>query len=141
MISSLPVTASDIDTAAKTLWGECRGEPLLGQQGVAWVIRNRATWQPPQWWGHTVGGVCLQPFQFSCWNKTDPQHYAMRSLSDIELAHYVEIIRSVMAGEITDPTNGATHYERVGTGAGWAIGRSISALIGNHAFYAIGPRA
>jgi len=137
--SPLTVSASDLETAARTVWGEARGELPLGQTGVAWVIRNRAAWQPPQWWGHTVKLVCLHPYQFSCWNPTDPNYYHMRSLSDQDLLQYHEIVRAVMAGNVSDPTGGASHYERVGAGAPWAKGRMISALIGNHEFFALGP--
>lgn len=31
----------DIDTLARTVWGEARGESLLGKEAVACVILNR----------------------------------------------------------------------------------------------------
>ena len=37
-----PATSEDIDTVARTIWGEARGEPIEGQQAVASVIGNRA---------------------------------------------------------------------------------------------------
>ena len=41
-----------LDTLARTLWGEARGEGRAGMQAVANVIRNRAA--RPGWWGRSV---------------------------------------------------------------------------------------
>jgi N-acetylmuramoyl-L-alanine amidase len=146
------LTERDLDTATRTLWGECRGEPTLGQQAVAWVIRTRATWQPERWWGHNVSEVCwkcarnkhgIYVYQFSCWQPDGPNYKGIIGLApdDQEYLTLREIARSVMAGEVEDPTGGATHYERVGTNAMWRQGRTPSAVIGLHEFFAIGPGA
>ena len=37
----MTVTEKDRDILARTLWGEARGEELIGQIAVAWTIRNR----------------------------------------------------------------------------------------------------
>lgn len=139
----LDVTDDDLDVATRTLWGEARGEPLVGQLAVAWVIRNRAEWHPGQWWGHTPKQVCLLPSQFSVWFPTDPNCAKMHNLprTDPEYIHLREVVRSVFAGEIDDPTARCTHYEVLGTGAAWAKNREFSVLLGRHAFYAIGPGA
>lgn len=55
---------------ACTLWGEARGEKEEAVEAVAQVILNRA--EHPRWWGKDVRSVCLKPWQFSCWNKLDP---------------------------------------------------------------------
>lgn len=143
MPAPTPVTAEDLDIAARTLYGECRGEPLRGQQAVAWVIRNRALWTPPAWWGHSVATVCRQPFQFSCWNSNDPNCAIIKTLA-VTHPMYVMllgVVQAVMVGSIDDPTGGATHYQMIGTGAAWARNRPISAIIGHHEFYAVGPSA
>lgn len=147
------LTERDIDTATRTLWGECRGEPTLGQQAVAWVIRTRATWKPDlQWWGHNVTEVCwkcrknqrgVYVYQFSCWDPNGPEYKGLVSLApdDQEYLTLREIVRAVMAGEVEDPTHGATHYERPDAGAMWAQNHKPSAVIGKHEFFAIGPGA
>lgn len=146
------LTERDIDTCTRTLWGECRGEPTLGQQAVVWVIRNRATWYPEQWWGHNVSEVCwksaqnkrgIYVYQFSCWDPNGPEYKGLVGLApdDQEYLTLNAIVRSVMAGEVEDPTNGATHYERVGTDANWGINHTPTATIGKHEFFAIGPGA
>ena len=37
----MSITEKDRDILARTLWGEARGESLVGRIAVAWTIRNR----------------------------------------------------------------------------------------------------
>lgn len=150
MAKALTVTDTDLDVAARTLWGECRGEELQGQFAVAWVIRNRLSY-PKAWWSratpraltaNTVAAVCLCPWQFSCWNGNSPELPYMTALArdNSMYVHLREVARQVFAGEIaTDPSHGSTMYEVVGTGAKWAQGRKIAAIIGRHEFFILGP--
>ena len=141
MAEAIEVTATDLDVATRTLYGEARGEPLEGQQAVAWVLRTRATWPKSVWWGEGLAGVCQKPWQFSCWNARDPNRSKLLALSDEDPEYQAlyAVVESVMMGEVDDPTGGATHYEVVGTGAAWAAGRTPSRIIGRHAFYVVGP--
>ena len=69
----MTVTEKDRDILARTLWGEARGESLAGQIAVAWTIRNRVNdGKDKSWWGEGYAGVCQKPYQFSCWNRNDP---------------------------------------------------------------------
>jgi spore germination cell wall hydrolase CwlJ-like protein len=115
---------------AATLYGEARGEPAVGKRAVAWVVRNRLTaarkWreakgrQHPLFGDGTVAGVVLRPWQFSCWNKGDPNLARLVELvrTDGESAGKAmwAVMRAVADGvlaeppEWTDPTWGATHY-------------------------------
>ena len=135
MPNALAVTSGDLDTLARTIFGEARGEPLQGQQAVAWIVRNRV--EHPGWWGRTVASVCLAPYQFSCWLESDPNREKMEALStaDPEYQILYEVGRSVMAGEVDDPTNGAVNYKVVGTPAKWAEGVEPSCIIGSQEFY------
>lgn len=140
----LPVSYQDLDTVTRTLWGEARGEGEMGQRAVAWVIRNRSEWPGgPYWWGSVPLGVCLKRGQFSCWNGDDPNRAKIDALDTLDPEYQAlhEIARQVMAGEVDDPTGHASHYEVVGAGAAWAVGKQPSATIGRHAFYSLGPRA
>jgi hypothetical protein len=67
---------SDVDTLAKTLYGEANGEKVLGQIAVAYVIRNRAlnTSNMGRWWRSgartsrhksAIYNVCHRQWQFS----------------------------------------------------------------------------
>jgi len=55
-----------IDTLARTIIGEARGEGYLDMLAVACVVRERAL--RPGWWGRDVAGVCKAPRQFTCWD-------------------------------------------------------------------------
>jgi len=71
----MAATENDRDILARTLWGEARGESLAGQIAVAWTIRNRVNdGNAKSWWGEGYTGVCQKPYQFSCWNSTDPNY-------------------------------------------------------------------
>lgn len=141
-MSALSYTPTDLDILVRTLYGECRGEPLEGQQGVAWVIRNRVQWSGgPYWWGDTPALVCQKHAQYSCWLPTDPNYAKILGLpvGSPEYAALRDVALSVLSGAVGDPTGHASHYERIGTGASWAAGKTPSATIGNHAFYEVGP--
>lgn len=134
----------DLDIAARTVWGESRGQPFLGQVGVAWVIKNRVNADlgednKPDWWGEGYKGVCLKPWQFSCWNKNDPNYPQISTVSLDDSKSYrrsFAIMTLVMAGDIPDPTNGATHYYANYIPApAWAKGKDPVAVIGDHIFF------
>jgi len=61
---------TDLQIIALCVWREARGEPVDGKRGVAHVIANRV--KHPGWWGRDWKSVVLKPFQFSSFNKTDP---------------------------------------------------------------------
>lgn len=60
----------NVDTVARTIAGEARGESFLDMVAVGAVIRERVL--RPGWWGTDWISVCRKPYQFSCWNKDDP---------------------------------------------------------------------
>lgn len=137
--------AGDIEIASRTVWGEARGEGEAGQIAVAWVIRNRAEWSPPAWWGISISGVCQKPFQFSCWNTDDPNAARLAGpTSALEgFSEIFSIVSAVMISGIPDPTGSATHYKVHGIPASWdaaVASRGIKPVsIGRHDFYALGP--
>lgn len=118
--------------AARTVWGESRGESDLGKLAVACVIRNRIK---SGRWGKTPAAVCLAPYQFSCWMPRDPNFRKMLDLdeNDLDLAKCSFAWASSDAG--VDPTMGALHYLVKGTPASWEIGHEPAVTIGHHAFY------
>lgn len=111
------VDPTDVDTMARTVYGEARGESIECQAGVAWTILNRvvaARRDPGRhgWWGKSISAVCLKRFQFSCWLPGDP------NLPQIQAARLGELIFGraygvcllALSGDIPDPTGKATHY-------------------------------
>lgn len=129
---------------ALTVWGEARGEPVQGQVAVACVVRNRlkrvthavATWR----------GVCLAPWQFSCFNADDPNSgpiaraavTLMTAALTPELAQALWIADGVIAGAVMDNTGGATHYLTStllkAKPPSWAKGQPVLIVIGDHSF-------
>lgn len=124
-----------VDTLARTIWGEARGEGRKGMEAVAAVILNRVA--KPCWWGRTIETVCTKPWQFSCWNANDPNLAKLLSVTerDPQFKVALEIATLAEAGELPDPTNGATHYHTKAVSPKWAEGKQPCAVIGNHLFY------
>lgn len=133
-------TEMEIDTLARTLWGEARGEGMNGMQAVACVILNRveaARKLGGYWWGNGVLQVCQKPYQFSCWNKNDANYKKLVTVDEEDM-HFVtalRVARRAMLGFIKDETNGATHYHARSIMPDWAKGKKPSAFIGRHIFY------
>jgi cell wall hydrolase len=132
--------ASGERAMAATLWGEARGEPREGKVAVAWVIRNRAA--QPGWWGTSIAGVCTAKAQFTCWWDAQSERVRTVDESDARFADCLDIARSVIGGEVIDPTRGADHYyaDSMPSPPKWALGRTPIAVIGHHRFFRIGLR-
>lgn len=151
MTDPIPYDELDLEVAAKTLWGEARGEGREGMVAVAWVIRNRCT--RPGYAHELPGGVdrtgqvgaasavCLFPWQFSCWNKNDPNEPLLEKLTPDQYADQYGIVNDVFNGLVDDPTNGADLYyapdAMVPTGAVpyWASRAKNVATIGSQIFF------
>ncbi|WP_339539081.1 cell wall hydrolase [Pseudomonas sp. RA_15y_Pfl2_54] len=136
----MTVTEKDRDVLARTLWGEARGESLVGQIAVAWTIRNRVNdGKDRSWWGEGYAGVCQAKYQFSCWNKTDPNSPYLSGAKQIpfrELAQARIAADQVIDGAVPDPTGGATHYYATSIRApAWAAKAKQTLKLGGHVFF------
>lgn len=127
------------DQMVRTVYGEARGEPVVGQQGVASVIKNRMTAG-----NQSAQDVIFTPNAFQPWN--DPKTRQMLEKLDPADPQYQAIlnkaVRPVMAGDAKDPTGGATNfYSPTALDAlklpipSWAANQKPSAVIGGHQFY------
>lgn len=137
----MPVTDKDRDILAHTLWGEARVESLAGMQACAWAIRNRVFdgW-PASWWGEGYAGVCQKPYQFSCWNKNDPNFAYLIGAKQIPFREFAQAqiaADQVMTGKVPDPTGGATHYyaTTMPKAPVWAKSAKQTLKIGHHIFF------
>jgi spore germination cell wall hydrolase CwlJ-like protein len=141
----MTATENDRDVLARTLWGEARGEGLAGQIAVAWSIRNRVEMDlhndgKPDWWGEGYAGVCQKAWQFSCWNKNDPNFPYLSGAKQIpfrELAQARIAADQVIDGKQPDPTGGATHYyaTTMPKAPAWAAKAKRRLKMGHHIFF------
>lgn len=130
-----------IDVLARTLWGEARGEGATGMEAVACVILNRVVVAAAKggtyWWGNDIITVCQKPYQFSCWNRSDPNYRKLLEVTDqdIHFATALRIARRAIAGTLVDTTDGATHYHARFIMPHWAKGEVPTLSLKNHIFY------
>ncbi len=131
---------TSIDVLARTLWGEARGEGSAGMEAVACVILNRvkrAEKEGSFWWGNNIIQVCQKPYQFSCWNRSDPNYKTLQAVQsdDLYFASALRVARRAVAGTLEDMTNGSTHYHADYITPYWAKGETPRTKIGRHVFY------
>ncbi len=123
------------DTAARTLWMECRGEPREGQQAVAHVLWNRVR---DGRWGPNLATVCLWRAQFSGWYvPTDPNFKAACTLPDTDLL--LASLQSIIGGaeHEADPTKGALFYfaNSMKNPPNWSKTMTFKGMFGNQKFW------
>ncbi len=124
----------DYDIAARTLFGECRGEPEDGQRAVAHVLWNRVN---ARRWGSNLLQVCLAPYQFSSWTHTDPNYALITTIPDSDplLTKFEGFVLAAVLGD-PDPTEGGLFYYAISMKPPpkWDQGQSFI-QIGNHKFF------
>ena len=130
-------TSEERDYLIRTIAYEASGEPDDGKAAVAHVVLTR---KRSGKWGDTIKDVVTYPWQFESWMTKRAE---MESL-DVEDHRYrsaAQIADAVLAGQMADPTTGATHFlnptvvrKGVESLPSWATGGGLS--IGRHTFYA-----
>ncbi len=132
------------EVVAMTILGEARGEGKAGMYAVATVINQRAINR-----NKTPKQVCLQPWQFSCWNESDVNR---AKLGELYLTHPMRDYAIRLAANITELkrsyTKNADHYCHINENPYWSYrkdklnnSRIVKiiikpvAIIGNHKFY------
>src|SRR5690348_11332179 len=137
---------NDLEALARTIWGEARGEGFDGMAAVANVVMNRVHLDlhgdgKPDWWGEGVAGVCLKPWQFSCWNRNDPNREKVLAVTDADERYRdaLAIAAAAMRGSLRDRTGGATHYyaPKVVATPAWAAKGTLTAKVGDQLFYRV----
>lgn len=140
----MAISEKDLDVLTRTVWAESRGEGIAGMVAVGWAIRNRVEMDlhndgKPDWWGEGYEGVCKAPWQFSCWNKNDPNYPYMIGEKEIPRSQYALALDAAKSAtsERTDPTMGATHYfsTTMPKAPAWAAKATRTIKIGRHIFF------
>lgn len=123
-----------VDVLARTIYGEARSEGLAGMQAVASVVLNRVARGR---YGTGIVGVCLRPYQFSCWLKSDPNYKKLTSpsIDDKWFTECLKVAEQAVRGDLEDNTKGATHYHTTAIRPKWAAKMTYLGTIGHHKFY------
>ena len=154
MITLKHIDFHDLEIMSKTIFGEARGEMMTGRRAVGCVIMNRAIkgqayveayGKPHPLFGNgSLADACQRPYQFSCWNKNDPNLPKLLavSLGNKTFGDCVTVAKMVIEDSMDakyagrDPSRGACHYYVDGSAIPkWREGKSPCAIIGRHIFF------
>ena len=129
-----------IDTMARTIFGEARGEQTdHAVLAIAHVILNRVEHKK---WPSDAAAVSKQRLQFSCWNKNDPNCALIKRVT-LRNKNFRRAYRAAINAMLRkeDPTNGANHYHSVymKRKPKWARCKYVTSVgrFGNHLFYKV----
>lgn len=123
------ISARDWNDAVNTIIAEAGGDGPVGMLGVASTIRNRANIR-----GKTIGDIVRAPSQFEGFYAPGPKAVEAQNNPQVR-AEAEQILRGVLTGELSDPTNGADHFHANGINPKWASSMPETARIGGHVFY------
>lgn len=142
------VTPKGRDYAIRTILAEGGDQGPMGMAAIGHVITNRVRHGG---FGEGLEGVITKPYAFEPWlhagkgKGNDPLRYDPASPQYQTAA---KIFDAITAGQIPDPTRGATHFYSPSAQAqlasidnrklvpDWATGEAHRATIGGHEFYA-----
>jgi cell wall hydrolase len=115
------------------IYGESRSESYEGKLAIGYVVMNRL--HERKWFGKTLREVILKPYQFSCFNRNDPNY---RKLFKPKARYWKECFKAAWnayskLGE--DPTDGSNHYCRYNITPRWIHKMDQKKRIGNHIFF------
>ena len=130
------ITAHDIDTLARTIWGEARGEDEKGRMLVAQVILNR--WRTGYRGKKNIADVCQDPWQFSCWNGVDVNRAKIMrvDMNDKSFRECFRIaIEAIDAPKRLPPTTRHYYATSMLAPPKWAVGHEPVLEHGHHKFY------
>jgi len=120
--SSNHYSRHNLDSLARLVYGEARGEPFVGQVAIAAVVLNRVESDK---FGDTINEVIFEPGAFTA--VSDGQYY----LQPNEQAY--KAAQAALNG--WDPTNNAIYYWNPATATSkWIWSRPITVTIGKHVF-------
>lgn len=116
-------SASEVDTIARTIYAEAASDGVWGMKAVASVIVNRVMKRDLD-----PDKVCLQPFQFTCWNNGTP-----KVCKDEEWREAREMALLIWDGKF-EPIGPWTHYCRTDCHPSWREKMTSQVVIGEQIF-------
>jgi spore germination cell wall hydrolase CwlJ-like protein len=127
---------SQRDVVAMTILGEARGEGKAGMYAVACVIAQRSIEWKRNGKSITPKQVCLQEWQFSCWNKNDPNRKKLPTLLKThQHAAYAKLLATNINNLQRSYVSNADHYCHVNTHNYWTRTSAPIKVIGKHKFF------
>lgn len=78
------ISPKEAQVLAQTIWGEARSHGEAGMRAVGHVIKNRAEAKRPRLFGSGIIGVATKDWQFSCWNRNDPNRERMEKMVELD---------------------------------------------------------
>jgi spore germination cell wall hydrolase CwlJ-like protein len=130
----------DLETLAKTIYGEARGEFYRFGPASLIAVANVAVNRKEKGFSESVHDVCLAPYQFSCWNRNDPNRpliVAMKYGACPIFDKCWETAENVLSGKWPDLTDGCDHYHERSLKPYWATYRKPKRIFGRHFFYVL----
>lgn len=118
------------------VWGEARGEDNHGKLAVATVVTNRVALS-----GKSLKDVILQKYQFSCFNRNDPNYSKLLTAGDdvILWANCYKAAYYAVNCKEDDIVFGATHYITIdllkSNPPKWIKKMQETIRIGRHVFF------
>lgn len=136
-------TLIDLDRMVRTIWGEARKEPEETWSAIAQVIITRANWPGRAWWGSSIEEVCTAPWQFACWNPSDPNRHKMLNLApkDRRYREIETVCLALLTGGEPISTESATYYCHSMSKPVWRGDREPIETVGKFDFFNIRPEA
>lgn len=124
--------AEHIDTLARTLYGEAKAHDVQDATAIACVVMNRVALPN---WPNDVEAVCIQPYQFSCWNTSDQNRARIFKANGVWFDKCVEIATQAVEKRLADPTNRSTHYHTPAVKPAWSRGKTPAYHTSGHVFF------
>jgi spore germination cell wall hydrolase CwlJ-like protein len=131
------LSENDINCLARNIYYESRGEPISGQEWVAWVTINRANHEEyPSTICKVVhqcnrNNICQFSWVRSNKNSTPKEQEAWEQ--SVEIA--VNVLLEEKFGNNTDPSDGAIMFHSDSVKPKWRHSYEMVGQIGSHVFY------
>jgi spore germination cell wall hydrolase CwlJ-like protein len=130
----------DAHWMALTMWGEARNGGEEAMRAVGHVIDNRRRSGSH---GTYATETVSEAWQFSAWNKDDPNYSAMMNIDKLRPDSKDELMwlaakrlaEEILSGESADPTGGALFYHTAAVSPRWSSGLAPIRVIGGHLFF------
>ena len=117
-----PRADTNKDVLARMLIGEAEGYSEEVKIAIAYTALNRVK---DKRWSEDLTKVILQPKQYSCFNKNDPNYDKVLNPEKYNLTEWNECNRTAKRVlEREDPTNGANHYHMSYVKPNWSRGKT-----------------